>query len=45
MEVGIARSIDETFLMNTKDIAIIKSELMFKKRDCPYKGDQNPKKV
>ena len=42
MEDGIARSIDETFLMRKKEIAIIKSELMFTMRDCPYRGDQNP---
>ena len=44
MEAEIPKSTDETFLMRKKEISIIKSESMHTKRDCPYKGDQNPKR-
>ena len=51
MEAGIPRSIDETFLMSKKTIAIIKSELINYKEINPYKrrsklekGNLKPKK-
>ena len=45
MEAGIPRAIDETFLMSKNRDFYYQKWIKTLQRDCPYKGDWNPKKV